>query len=48
MSDALQLQVDVMPLVVDGVLIEATVINQALEAAGLAEVIAPAAEVTFL
>jgi len=47
-TDAVELLATISPLVVDRVMLEAAVLNQAQEAAGQAQVIAPAAQVEFL
>lgn len=47
-GDQVMLQAQVLPLTTDAVLLTAMIINQDLEAAAAEQVIAPAAEVTFL
>lgn len=48
MADAVLVEVDVSPLLTDGILLLANVINQDFEAAAQGQMLAPAAEVTFL
>lgn len=47
-TDAVLLEVDVMPKVVDGVLLLANVVNQDFETQAQGKVLAPTSEVTFL